>query len=637
MNEQAIASRSAPEELILSVVKTHTRYAEEDLIADALLQEELGIDSIMIAYIGADLNKLFQVPHTVGTQGVETLAMLMARFLPYPLRNDATQLLARLQAAATEDGAEGSDEEGGDARRAVILDVVKQHTQYALADLQPAALLQEDLGVDSIMLAYIVADLNKLFELPVAAEASGMETLDSLIERFAAYPLKAGAAARLQAGGEAVVVEPETAAGLQDASDYDSLTMRDFAGDNGRDLFGKVQRFAPFLRDRTDKGLFWYGMPFRSACTNRAVIFDEYSGMEREFLMFASNNYLGLANDPRVIDAIVDATQRFGATNTGCRLIGGTNTLHLELEAKLAAFKGREACIVFPSGYSANVGVISALLGGNDTVISDVYNHMSIQDGCKLSGAARRIYQHNDMASLEMALQKADSRSGGKLIVADGVFSMHGDIAKLPEMVALARQYDARLLIDDAHATGVLGRRGSGTAEHFGLGHEVDLEVGTMSKALAGMGGFVVGDREVIDYLRFYANSYVFAATIPAGVAAGLIRSVELMEQEPERLETLWANIRYLRTALQAAGFNTEHSESAVIPIVIGDEQKTMAMGRSVRQRGLFCQTVVFPGVAVGDARLRVSVLSTHTREDLDQAIAIFTEAAEENQLFARH
>ncbi|QDQ25967.1 aminotransferase class I/II-fold pyridoxal phosphate-dependent enzyme [Chitinimonas arctica] len=633
MNEQAIASRSDKEELILSVVRTHTRYAAEDLVATALLQEELGIDSIMIATIGADLNKLFQVPQTIGIQGVETLAMLIERFSPYALRSDAAQVLARLQAE------EGQGEMPVDAYaigRAVVLDVVRQHTQYALADLPPEALLQEELGVDSIMLAYIVGDLNKLFSLPATVDAEGLETLGCLIERFSRHPLLDGASDRLSVAEAADVVADKVPV-AEEQVDFDKLTMRDFVGDSSRDLFAKVDRFAPFLRDRTDKGLFWYGMPFRSACTNRAVIFDEFSGMEREFLMFASNNYLGLANDPRVIEAIVDATQRYGATNTGCRLIGGTNTLHLELEAKLAAFKGREACIVFPSGYSANVGVISALLGGNDTVISDVYNHMSIQDGCKLSGAARRIYQHNDMASLETALQKADARSGGKLIVADGVFSMHGDIARLPQMVELARQYGARLLIDDAHATGVLGKRGSGTAEHFGLCHEVDLEVGTMSKALAGMGGFVVGDREVIDYLRFYANSYVFAATIPAGVAAGLIRSVELMEQEPERLAKLWANIRYLRSALQAAGFNTEHSESAVIPIVIGDEQKTMAMGRSVRQRGLFCQTVVFPGVAVGDARLRISVLSTHTQEDLDQAIAIFTESAHENQLLAKH
>lgn len=514
----------------------------------------------------------------------------------------------------------------------VIREVVKIHSRYSDEDLIATALLQEDLGIDSIMIASVGSDLNKLFEVPQPVSTQGVETLEMLVNKFSQYELGREARKSLLQQESGTDPQQETRPAAANDSDHAALTMRDFVTDTSKDLFSKVKRFAPFLQSRTEQGLFWYGMALRSRCTNRAVIFDEYAGKEREFLMFASNNYLGLANDARVIGAIVDATQRFGATNTGCRLIGGTNELHKELEAKLARLKGREACIVFPSGYSANVGVISALLGANDTVITDVYNHMSIQDGCRLSGATKRIYQHNDMTSLEDVLKRAEAKPGGKLIVADGVFSMHGDIANLPEMVRLAKQYNARVLIDDAHATGVLGNRGSGTAEHFGLEQEVDLEVGTLSKALAGMGGFVVGDKDVIEYLRYYANSYVFAATIPAGVAAGLIKSVEILQQEPQRLHRLWDNIRYLRSALQAHGFNTERTDSAIIPVIIGDEQKAMAMGRSVRKRGMFCQTVVFPGVAVGDARLRISVLASHTLGDLDQAIGILAESARENQ-----
>ena len=370
-------------------------------------------------------------------------------------------------------------------------------------------------------------------------------------------------------------------------------------------------------------------MALESTCRNRAVIYDEVAGKSREFLMFASNNYLGLANHPQVVEAIADAARAYGSTNTGCRLIGGTNVLHKELERRLAEWKGRESCIVYPSGYSANLGCISALAGPSDLVFTDAINHMSIQDGCKLSGAGRRIYQHT-MESLEETLEKSREHQGGKLIVTDGVFSMHGDIVNLPRLVELAKAYEAKVLIDDAHSTGVLGRTGSGTTEHFFLKGQVDLELGTMSKALAGVGGFVCGDEAVVEYLRFYSNSYVFAATIPAPVVAGVIASIDVMQAEPQRLSQLWRNIHHLRSMLQQAGFDLEQSASAIIPVVVGSDQVTLELGRAVRARGMYCQTVVFPGVAVGDARLRISVTSEHTTEDLDLAAEILVDAAQE-------
>lgn len=519
-----------------------------------------------------------------------------------------------------------------DRKAAVVRDVVRTHSQYAESDLDPDALLQEELGIDSIMLAEIVADLKKVFRGAGHVSADQFDTLGALLHGFAAFELDAAAPAPRETNGAHVdAAQPQACNGR--APETASLTMRDFIASGESDLFAKTRRFGRFLRERETAGEFWYGMASSGLCTNRARIFDRLAGREREFLLFASNNYLSLANDPRVLDAMAQAVREYGATNTGSRLIGGTTDLHLQLEQRLARFKGREDCIVFPSGYSANLGTISALLGANDVAVTDAYNHMSIQDGCKLSGAARKIYAHNDMEALEAVLQRCDDRPGGRLIVADGVFSMHGDVVDLPGIAALARKYGARLLIDDAHSTGVLGATGSGTAEHFGMKGAVDLEVGTMSKALGGQGGFVVGDKEVIDYLRFYANAYVFAATIPAAIAAGLIAAMDVLEAEPQRLTRLWDNVRYLKASLDALGFDTEHSASAIVPIVIGDERRAMAMGRSVRRRGMFCQTVVFPGVAVGDARLRISVLESHTRADLDEAIGILTESAHENGL----
>ncbi|TMO62271.1 aminotransferase class I/II-fold pyridoxal phosphate-dependent enzyme [Pseudoalteromonas aurantia] len=514
----------------------------------------------------------------------------------------------------------------------LVLDIVKEQTCYSESDLRLDQAMEEGLGIDSIILASIVDELQQLFAFDTKLNTASFNTIQDLITRCANVVVTEKGQQKLANLGVEHTVQATPQAPSMDDATFQSThqTMRDFVADGSPDLFSKVRKFNDFYESQERTGNFWYGMPLSSKCENRATIFDAYQNKEREFLMFASNNYLGLANEPRVINAISDAVKQYGATNTGCRLIGGTNHLHLELEERLARFKGREACIVFPSGYSANLGTISALMGPKDTIITDVYNHMSIQDGCKLSGAKKRIYKHNDMASLEEVLKNCSDTDGGKLIVADGVFSMHGNIVKLPEMVRLARKYQARILIDDAHSTGILGATGSGTAEHFNLKHEVDLELGTMSKTLAGMGGFVCGDKEVIDYLRFYANSYVFAATIPAHVAAGLIQCIDIMEKEPQRLEKLWSNVNYLHSALRECGFDTGDSESAIIPIVIGDETRTMELGHHVRQLGMFCQTVVFPGVAVGDARLRISVLSQHTKEDLDQAIEILLKAAKE-------
>ncbi|MFR0356209.1 aminotransferase class I/II-fold pyridoxal phosphate-dependent enzyme [Streptomyces sediminimaris] len=615
---------------VVDIVASRTLYDESYLLPDSHFEADLGIDSVILESILTSVNEHFGLrpPLAAGPATIRELVDAVAESLD----GGAGPAAPHAGGVAGEGtaGAEGAGGAGdGDAVLETVVAAAQRHTQYQRHQLALDADFESELGIDSVVLASIVADA-------VAELALGDGVRDSLT----ATSLR-GMAAELRAARAGASPAPAAGGGSPsgpragrgpgpETAEWDGRSMKDFVEERDRDLFAKTRSFGSYLRRREAERLYWYGMPLRSRCGNRAVIFDELAGREREFLMFASNNYLGLANHPRVIEAVCDATRAYGATHTGSRFIGGTNVLHKELERRLAAFKQRPACIVYPGGYAANLGAISALVKSYDTLVVDRLNHMSIVDGARLSGGIRKIYQHNDMADLERILKRADEGSGGRLIVADGVFSMHGDICDLPEIVRLAREYDARIMIDDAHATGVLGERGSGTTEHFGLKGEVDLELGTMSKALAGMGGFVVGEEEVVEYLRFYSNSYVFAANIPAGVAAGLIASIDVIEAEPERITRLWSNIRLLRGQLADAGFDLEHTQSAILPIVIGDERQAMEMGRAVRARGLYCQTVVFPGVPLGDARLRVSVTSEHTRGDLEEAAGIFVEAARE-------
>ncbi|WP_194923330.1 aminotransferase class I/II-fold pyridoxal phosphate-dependent enzyme [Catenulispora pinisilvae] len=628
---------------VLDVIAARTLYQREQLPLEAHLEGELGIDSVVLESIAVALRTRFGLDEQTLRADVVTVQDLVdavvglsdaaPALVPAPTR--PVDSVARTAAASAPVAHRPSDPRS--QMREAVIAATMLHTHYQREDLDPDADLESDLGVDSVVLASITAEVRQ--RLPFVGEAPsalGATTLRELCDRLdpdvatrttpttpPTVPARRPAPAPARTSQIRRPVSDETAS-------WDTRSMKDFAEERDPDLFAKVRSFGSYHRGREAEQLHWYGMPLQSRCENRAVIHDELTGRTREFLMFASNNYLGLANHPKVIDAICDATGVYGATNTGCRLIGGTNVLHKELERRLAAFKQRPAAIVFPGGYSANLGVISALVKSYDAAVVDKLNHMSIVDGCRLSGGQRRIYRHNDMDDLERVLKRCADQAQGRLIVTDGVFSMHGDVCDLPGIVRLAEQYGARVLVDDAHATGVLGATGSGTAEHFGLKGRVDLELGTMSKTLAGMGGFVVGDEDVIEYLRFYANSYVFAATIPAGIAAGLIAAIDVIENEPERLARLWSNIRTLRRNLVEAGFDLENSDSAILPVVIGDERKTMEMGRAVRARGLFCQTVVYPGVPVGDARLRISVTSEHTPEDLDEAANIFVEAGRE-------
>ena len=517
-----------------------------------------------------------------------------------------------------------------------VLDVFQRRTQYDRKNLDLDARLESDLGIDSITLVSILGELESLFEVPEDGLKDRLQewvSIQSIIDglgggslgdqEWVATPDKADAASPTSGGGLSDSGESPLDFSAPVAPVNDRRTMQDFYEERNTDLFAKARSFHGFYRQRQEDDTYWYGMPFQSRCGNRGVIYDEQACKAREFIIMASNNYLGLAGHPLVEERICAAYRRYGSTNTGCRIIGGTNVLHKELEARLADLKKTESAIVFPSGYSANVGTISALVRGNDAVITDKFNHMSILDGCRLSEGTVRIFQHNDMADLERVLRDRCDGVDGKLIAVDGVFSMHGDICPLGEILALAEKYGARVLVDDAHATGVIGETGAGTSEHHQVKGRVDLELGTFSKTLAGVGGFVCASEEVVEYLRFYANAYVFAATIPAGVAAGLIASLDVMEREPERRTRLWRNINFMKTALLDLGFDLEKSQSAILPIVVGGYEKTLQMGRLVRQGGLFCQTVVYPGVGRGAERLRLSITCEHTMEDLNRAVEI--------------
>jgi glycine C-acetyltransferase len=355
----------------------------------------------------------------------------------------------------------------------------------------------------------------------------------------------------------------------------------------------------------------------------------------REVINLASNNYLGLTTHPKLIEAAIDATRRYGAGSGAVRTISGTMDLHLELERRIAEFKKVEACVVFQSGFAANSGTVAAVLTPEDHIISDALNHASIIDGCRLSKAKIHVFPHRDTETAEEKLAALEGAPGHKLLITDGVFSMDGDIAPLPELVKLAEKYGAIMMVDDAHASGVLGRAGRGTVDHFDLHGRVQVQVGTLSKAIGVLGGYVCGSRDLIDYLYHRARPFLFSTSHPPSVAASCIAAFQILEDEPERIENLWSNTIYFREALQSAGFNTGLSQTPIIPIMVGEAAKAFAFSRDLFDEGLFATGIGFPTVAEGKARIRTIVTATHTRQHLDRACEILTRVAKRNEILA--
>lgn len=397
--------------------------------------------------------------------------------------------------------------------------------------------------------------------------------------------------------------------------------LSDFYELPDRDIFAKTRPFWDFVEELKEEGQFFYRRTLLGASQNRVTIHDPLTGKVREMIMMASNNYLGLTTHPKVVEAGLKAQEKYGAGSGSVSLLAGTLDLHRQLEEKLARFKGCEDAIVFPTGYSTNVGCVAGLLRKGDVAINDRLNHASIIDGCKLSGADIRTFKHNDMTSLERLLDKCDTEYQGKLVIVDGVFSMDGDIAPLPQIVELARQHGARVMIDEAHASGVIGDHGRGTPEHWHMEGQVDLVAGTLSKGLGGIGGFVASTREVVNYLRFFGRSYMFSTSLPPAVSASLIAAIEVIETEPELRERLWENIRYFTGKLRGMGFDLGNAETAIIPVVIGDDTKVQLMCREIHEAGIFLNPVSYPAVPKRLSRLRLSLMATHTRADLDQTL----------------
>jgi glycine C-acetyltransferase/8-amino-7-oxononanoate synthase len=348
----------------------------------------------------------------------------------------------------------------------------------------------------------------------------------------------------------------------------------------------------------------------------------------RDMLMFASNNYLGLATDPYVRAAAIGAIEEFGTGACGCQLMNGYSTLHARLEAKLAAFKGTEAAVLFSTGYQTNLATIAALVGPDDLVVCDKLNHASIMDGCRFSGATLRLFAHNDMDKLARILRAAASFRK-RLVVVDGVYSMDGDLADLPAICDLAEQYGAAVMVDEAHATGVLGAGGRGTVEHFQLEGRVDIIVGTMSKALASVGGFVAGPHALADHLRLHARSFVFSAALPPAAVAAAHAALERIESDGELRARLWQNANKFRDGVNRLGYDTGRSETPIVPILLGNRFDLYMVG-ALEAAGLFVCPVVPPGVRADQARLRAHVSAAHSEEDIQQALEILARVGRE-------
>lgn len=390
-----------------------------------------------------------------------------------------------------------------------------------------------------------------------------------------------------------------------------------------KDLFQKCRDWTD-ADDLKATGFYPYFLPLEDTEGTEITI----SG--HRLLMLGSNNYLGLTTDPRVRQAAVDAVERFGTSCTGSRFLNGTLALHHDLEKRLAKFVNRDAALVFSTGMQVNLGTISAIISKGDFVIMDKDNHASLVDGARLSFGKTLRFRHNDMADLERVLVKAGD--AGKLVVVDGLFSMGGDIAPLPEIVALCRKYGARLMVDDAHAVGVLGR-GRGTAEHFGLTDQVDLIMGTFSKSFASLGGFIAGDHSTINFIKHHARSLIFSASIPAHCAAPVIKALDIIEQEPELVDQLWQITERMRSGLNKLGFDTGESQTPVIPVIIGENYRTFVTWKTLFDAGIYTNPVISPAVPEGMALLRTSYMATHTEEQIDRALDIFEKVGRQMEL----
>ena len=388
------------------------------------------------------------------------------------------------------------------------------------------------------------------------------------------------------------------------------------------DLFDKCRNFTR-AKELMATGIYPYFKAIQSGAGSKITV----DG--REVIMIGSNNYLGLTQHPKVKQALISAAEKYGSGCTGSRFLNGTLDLHEELEQKLAQFMGKEAALVFSTGFQTNLGTISAIMGRDDLIFADSENHASIVDGCRLSFGKTIKYKHNDISDLERRL-KSHNHVTGKLIITDGVFSMGGDIANLPQIVKLAKKYNAKIFVDDAHSIGMLGEHGNGTASHFGLADKVDITMGTFSKSLASIGGFIAGDEDVIHYIKHHSRPLIFSASMPPSAVATVIAALDIIQNEPERREKLWANTKKMKQGFEQLGFNTGNTQTPIIPVIIGEDEMTFYFWKRLFESGVYANPVISPAVPKGMALIRTSYMATHTEEELMRVLEIFEKIGKE-------
>jgi 8-amino-7-oxononanoate synthase len=389
-----------------------------------------------------------------------------------------------------------------------------------------------------------------------------------------------------------------------------------------RDLFQKCREYSDSTVARA-QGFYPYFRCIEQSYGNHVVC----EGKEK--IMIGSNNYLGLAQDPRVVEAACEATRKFGAGCTGSRLLNGTISLHNELEEALADFLQREAVILFSTGFFANQGALAALTEGDDFILCDKENHASIIEGCQVAPAKLIPYRHNSAEVLRNRLKRLPAEAG-KLVIMDGVFSMSGDIADLPPMIKAAKEFGAALYVDEAHSLGVVGPEGRGIVHHFGANDKVDIVMGTFSKSLGSMGGFIAGSAEMVEFLKHKARCMIFTASLAPAVVGGVLKALEIMRAEPERIDQLWKNTRKMHEGFKQIGFKIGTTQTPIVPILIGSEAKAFAFSQRLYDEGVFATPAIYPAVRYGEAIVRTSFMSSHTEDDLDKVLQIFAKIAKE-------
>jgi 8-amino-7-oxononanoate synthase len=407
----------------------------------------------------------------------------------------------------------------------------------------------------------------------------------------------------------------------------DDYSLADFSAYKGDDLFDVREPFWKFYQDAVAKKYMVYGNPISTAPKAEFQVYDRFIDAERNFLNFCSYNYLGYSCHPEVIKTVQDTVGEYGTGAVSAPLLSGYYDKSKQLEEAISAFKKKEDAVIFPTGYGANLGVLSCLLKPGDVAVLDILSHASIYDGARLAGAEIKVFSHNNPEHLETVLKNLNTKRA--VVCIEGVYSMDGDLVRLPEIVALCKKYGVRILLDEAHATLIFGENGRGVAEHFGLEDQIDLTIGTFSKSFGAIGGFVTGERKIMTYIRMFARAYVFSCAMAPHTAAGIMKVLELFEKDKTYRDRLWENTRYMMTQLKAAGLDTGSTESQVIPVIVGPDHRLREISKLIHNRGLYTGVVTYPAVSNKRTRLRLSMSSNHTKEQMDTCVAIIKEAFE--------